>query len=679
MVKRSAGGPVVALLLGFGDYQVQVTSGIDLALRERGVPLMGVCVDSFASTATSGLVLDFLRHGEARGVIILSDVAAAIRPDLRAALAESGTPVATIGVKYPESPCVSGENEPGMRALLAHLLDERGVRRPVLVRGSEDHPDSLLREELIRQECARRGIALDEDLVIDGRFMMKPTSDAMHQLLQRRRDFDAVIAFNDTSAMGAMAALRGHGFRLPEDVAVSGFDNLGIGAETWPPLTTVDQRLGDQGGIAVDLLFRLIAGERDVEDVVAGSRLIRRASTGVGELTVDQLLPISEAALTRTNLHENVLQVSIDMANCSCVEDLAAVLRSSLPEAKIARCFLALDPSEMAGSFGHAGPGEHQAALAFAYQDGRSEPPPEDAFPRHRLLPPSLRAELGTGNLVLQALSVEGRERGHLVYEMPDGYSPLAEMIRLELPRVVDTILSSQELHRYASALERMVAERTRELETANEALQRSVMLDGLTGVANRKAFDQSLEKGFRVGDGEHRRTALLMIDVDMFKAYNDHYGHLGGDAALKVVASCLDGVSRSASDLTCRYGGEEFAVILWDCDLRVAVRVARRFLRRLDRAAVPHEYSPVAPFVTASVGVAAAVITSGDDPRDLVKAADDALYKAKLQGRNRLVVAPDVARRRADAPSPPGSAEAACGTAIVGGRAPASSIAPKK
>jgi diguanylate cyclase (GGDEF)-like protein len=630
----------MTLLLGFGDYQVQVVGGIERALRERGIPLLAVCVDGFASKVTSGLVLELIRRRASRGVIVLSDVATFARQDLRVTLSESAMPVVTIGTKLHRAPYVSCDNDTGMRALMGHLLDECGVRRPVLIRGVSGHPESLRREEVIRQECTNRGVVIDGDLVLDGQFQAKPAHDALHRLLRQRRDFDAVIAFNDTSALGALSALRDQEVQVPQDVVVSGFDNMRIMAETWPPLTTVDQRLDEQGGIAVELLLRLMTGERDVGDALIPSRLVTRFSTGGDVVTVDQLLPITCALQARSAMQENVLGIGIDMANCRSVDDLTSALEVSLPQAGISRCFLALASGEATGRSAPPGSDEQLATLALHYRDGRPEPVTDEVFSRYRLLPDALRPELDTGCLVVQPMAVEGRERGHLMYDLTTRFSLLAEAIRLELPRAVDTILSSRELRSYTSTLERMVAERTRELETANAALQRSVMLDGLTEIANRNAFERVLEHLGQARDGEYRQVALLMADVDLFKAYNDHYGHLAGDTALKIVAACLKNSARAAGDIACRYGGEEFAVILQDCGVRGAVKVAQRFMRLLEQAAIPHERSTVAPVVTASVGIAVAAAAAERDLNDLIRAADAALYEAKARGRHRFVVA---------------------------------------
>jgi diguanylate cyclase (GGDEF)-like protein len=212
----------------------------------------------------------------------------------------------------------------------------------------------------------------------------------------------------------------------------------------------------------------------------------------------------------------------------------------------------------------------------------------------------------------------------------------LTEALRNDLPRTIDTVLTTQELQDHAAQLERLVAERTAELGRANAELRRSAMRDGLTGLANRTAFQEFLAESLPDGG----RLALLMIDVDMFKAYNDSYGHLAGDDALRAVAECLAAAVPEGRGVACRYGGEEFAVVLTDAGTPAAVGVARYFQELLAERAVRHRASSVAPVVTASIGVAAGTAVPGSAVTSLIAAADRALYRAKQEGRNRIAVA---------------------------------------
>lgn len=175
------------------------------------------------------------------------------------------------------------------------------------------------------------------------------------------------------------------------------------------------------------------------------------------------------------------------------------------------------------------------------------------------------------------------------------------------------------------------------QLESHNVELQRLSSLDGLTGIANRRSFDETIEKEWSRSnrtDGDVE-ISLLLVDIDYFKPYNDGYGHQSGDDCLKKVAWLLSDCSTRTCDLFARYGGEEFVAILVGTDIEGAMTVAKKMHNALKQNAIKHEYSKVADAVTISVGIATMIPGKDNTPEQLIKAADQALYKAKANGRN--------------------------------------------
>lgn len=180
----------------------------------------------------------------------------------------------------------------------------------------------------------------------------------------------------------------------------------------------------------------------------------------------------------------------------------------------------------------------------------------------------------------------------------------------------------------------------TRKLAAANQELQRLSSLDGLTGISNRRQFDETLDREWRRAIRARLGLTLMFCDVDFFKQYNDVYGHQAGDECLKNVARILVAQVKRPGDLVARYGGEEFAAILPDTDSKGAVLLGENMRRAVEADAIAHSGSSVAPVVTVSVGVAVARPKRGGDQSTLIQAADRALYAAKEQGRNRTCIA---------------------------------------
>jgi diguanylate cyclase (GGDEF)-like protein len=177
------------------------------------------------------------------------------------------------------------------------------------------------------------------------------------------------------------------------------------------------------------------------------------------------------------------------------------------------------------------------------------------------------------------------------------------------------------------------------ELAESNQNLSDLSMTDGLTGVANRRHFDAVLVREWRRATRNGQPLALAMLDVDFFKKYNDHYGHQGGDECLRAVAQVLKEHVHRAGDCIARYGGEEFAVLGADIDGEDVRRLAEAIRRAFEDLALPHAMSPFG-HITVSIGVAAMVPTEQQSFETLVRMADEALYAAKREGRNRVVPA---------------------------------------
>jgi len=177
-------------------------------------------------------------------------------------------------------------------------------------------------------------------------------------------------------------------------------------------------------------------------------------------------------------------------------------------------------------------------------------------------------------------------------------------------------------------------------LKQQNDLLRTIALIDGLTGVANRRKFDNDLEIQWRHCQREQLPLSLIMLDVDYFKHYNDHYGHLAGDTCLRAVANALMQSLNRPNDLAARYGGEEFAVILPNTDAAGALHIATQIIVAVRELGIEHVTSDAAPTVTVSAGIATLVPVAGLTKDDLIIAADKHLYSAKHAGRNQVASA---------------------------------------
>ena len=643
------------------DNELRLVAGLRRALLPAGYKPV-LAVSEGGGRALSPQVARLLRGAGAAGAVIGGGFGPVELRSLLSLLRGLGVPCVGVATDMPGLPSVRTDNATALRDVVGHLVVECGARRIAFVRGSAHDADAVGREEAFRQALAVHRIPVDEGLMVDGDYAHDPTYRRMRGLLAFRPDIDAVVAANDISAAAVVAAALDCDLRVPDDLLVTGFDALTMGARTLPSLTTIDPDLTRQGEEAGRILLSALTGETYPRHVIVPPRLIRRGTTSEADAVdlaaASRLVHLGMAARSTT------LGVNRALMRCETVDEVAGVLSDCADRLEVRTLALVvldrpapvdngtpspgvLDDEPREGPDGHTGSGDAHARVALLIRDGRPVPTPADGFLPCRILPDELLPLLGSGLTVLHPLEVPGNEIGYVLSDLPPrGDSVLVELLSLDLGRSLAGVMSRARIAEHAATLEQVVARRTRELQQANvglrlvnAGLQRSLMLDGLTGIANRRAFQRHLDANWARLAHSGGEMSLLMVDVDHFKAFNDHYGHVAGDETLRLIASCLHDSLRGVDDLAARYGGEEFAAVLPDAGADVARQIARRFADTLERVAIPHETSSVASIVTASVGIATALADLSTSPERLVTAADTALYEAKAKGRNRVRV----------------------------------------
>jgi len=185
--------------------------------------------------------------------------------------------------------------------------------------------------------------------------------------------------------------------------------------------------------------------------------------------------------------------------------------------------------------------------------------------------------------------------------------------------------------------------EMKKQLEKSNRKLQKISMQDGLTGISNRRHFDETLEEELKTAGNTKTPLSLILIDIDHFKLYNDSYGHQGGDDCLVSVAKTIAKECKNDEDLAARYGGEEFVILLPKTEEKNAFAVADRTRKAVEKLCIEHNDSPTSKCVSISLGIGTMKPDETLDYKKLIERADTALYKAKEMGRNQTVMASEL------------------------------------
>jgi len=210
-----------------------------------------------------------------------------------------------------------------------------------------------------------------------------------------------------------------------------------------------------------------------------------------------------------------------------------------------------------------------------------------------------------------------------------------------QIEEVIVRIENQLTIQRQKKLLQKEIYERKKmelALQAANQELERLVNVDGLTGIANRRRFNEYINQEWQSGLREKQPLSLIMCDVDYFKLYNDREGHLAGDQCLTKIAEAMNQAVKRPRDLLARYGGEEFGLILPNTPKKSALQVAKELQQAVKDIKIPHPASAVSPYVSLSLGVSSVIPNRHLKFEMLIAAADDGLYEAKKQGRDRFV-----------------------------------------
>ena len=479
-----------------------------------------------------------------------------------------------------ELDCVYTDQNLAFRPLLEHLLDHHGLKRIVFLAGYRGHPDSELRLQVYREAMAARGLAVDEEKDITyGNMWLNCGAKAYEELFADPENRpQAVVCANDYMAVGMMRTLREKGIRVPDDVIVTGFDNVPSIALNEPTLTTVEQDFAEMTRIAVEELERQIRGKKPAErkngnkKMPMGGKLILGESCGCGYRGDDYYMQISDERGRQVDVMNTrevgMTYFTIEMNACDDLNDLHRVLVDKMNDTPTVRDYylcLFEKGKDDNGAPVFAEEITDTACLVHVMRDRQDHGMPMISFDRHHLLPDM--AERADEPQVLFLMLLHQRENayGYALFHYQPGEVPSNFFQHWNI--VLSGALSN--MHK------------RNELMLLYEERRLSSITDVVTRLLNRRGLEEQLAPLWQQLCARRENAAFVSFDMDWLKQINDTYGHQAGDFAIRLTGNAMRRAAPREAILA-RVGGDEFLAVLPRANQQDADRFMKRFQKEL-------------------------------------------------------------------------------------------------
>ena len=535
-------------------------------------------------------------------------------------------PVVSIGMDVEGVSSVCVANEVGMRDLVTHLVEEHGVKNVMFIGGTPDHVDSQARLRVTEEVLKEHGLELKNENIRYGQW----GNDEPQHIVERMHESgeampDAFVIANDVMALAAASRLMELGYKIPDDVIITGFDNARFGKYTYPALSTVKQNYDKVGEKACEILGRIMAGENEVIRELVPSAFVCAESCGCKESPVYEKIRndycresykrhVDDSVLEQT---ERVLRQHISMI--PDYESLKEVVRDH---------YLAnhrFEGSEFHLVLSSDYFGNIMTEESELYSDGMHGNMDAIVSIRNDELLPEVILKEG-GELIPHYKKKKGEQHVYFLmalhyFQYNYGYAVMADepyvVIGDMLYPYMEKLMQSLKLLRI-----------NLRLDTLNRDLTRIYDKDPMTGLYNRFAYEDKAIPLFEESRIKKNSMTVMFVDINYMKRINDQYGHLHGDNAIKAVADSIMSNMKEGW-IPVRFGGDEFLVIAPDCGEKEAEKLERIILDSLEKK----NNDGTRPY-RISVSCAHVVTDpfSRDNLQDYVKEADGLMYEIKQQ-----------------------------------------------
>ncbi len=548
-------------------------------------------------------------------------------------LRKAEIPVSSIDCDM-EGFCYVGiDNVKAMEGMVRHIVEDHGVREVNFITGPDTNPESIMRHKAYRTVLAENGIEYDESMVYHGLFRERDGVAGIEEFVKNSRLGKAVVCANDVTALGAIARLKEYGYRVPEDVMVTGFDNVFNARNYYTPVTSVDRPLKKSGYIACRQVYDLLVGNETEKKVILDTTVCRNKSCGCHDIECDEINVFKHETYETIKIYHrdipSVNSMSCQLAESDTLDENLENLKEFISKINCEKFFLCLcenlfstedEDGELNEEFITEGYTKN-VEVPLAYCNGQYG-----------------KLEKFPSSLILSDLKCPTQYSKKYYFSPVHfndrclGYSVICNS---EFP------LRSPVYHTWIISLSNSLENIRKKLclEKVNAKLENLYIYDPLTKIYNRNGFHESADE-YVQKCVEYRKPLMIMFaDMDGMKYINDNFGHKEGDCAIRNMAEAVK-TACTADEVYARFGGDEFIVFGYDYSEEEAEKLSERIRNNID------EYNRTSqkPYnIGASIGWHSEIPDSVSDFTAIITRADQKMYREKRskptsrEGRQRL------------------------------------------
>lgn len=622
----------------YSDYSIMFLNGVEKYCRENDCSCY---IFPLAHGSNTGIyeyhyevLLQFISKNNIDGLLIASSTlsydSSITEISRQIKSFDPSLPKISVGVEVENVHSMLIDSVTALKELCEHLIEEHGIKNPVVVRCSEGNFESDERERTVLQTFSSHGIDIPKERILDGLFLLDNAHTVFENFVKQNGvDFDAVICLNDTMAMGVYQCLVERGIRIPQDVIVTGFDNAVASSRDELNLTTVDQRIKDLAYNATGDLIALMNGAEVLKRKSIYAVPIFRASCGCQEAVCSE--NDKNNSMLMQHRHE-ILQASgmqiymlhyflMEIQTPVPLDNLYPRLHYSLNVFDINGFVMVLydTPVFYAKDSDFHRPSSARVAMTL-FGDEYFERPDIVFNSDLNMLPTDIVNKM-SGSYTVFPLFAEGFHYGYLFFNF-GGYERIFYQTVFEL--IAKEIITSIEIS-YEQSQNNSLKDQNISLEQYSQKMHLMSFTDDMTGLLNRRGFYEYARQKISSSQNAKRKGLVIYCDMDGLKKINDTYGHNAGDRAIKYEAKVLRKVF-SPMDILARLGGDEFAVIVSGIGAKDFPRIKKEIDEECDKI----NSETLDPFELSMSCGFAEFDTASNDIDELLSRADSSQYEDK-------------------------------------------------